>query len=498
MFLDERIIFEFERTVINEDGIYRYDVLKNDVVIFYGNVFLEANKVPTIDCTDIIRNYVEKDVPPFLYSTTDLLSTFKVRLYIQEQPDMVTKSVFLTYRSPQYKAYVTTPLIEDIGDFDTNTMPMLQGWDYIENKGYFLPTYPKSMTNNFTFDIVGMYQNLPFKHQLSVKYPNNYEDFAGIYSVDEEKGGIGRYSLPLSRLIKGYSVSSGWSTVNFADYFNTVANTTWSEKVVGTTYQLYTKKALPTITNMYFIDSEGLEYEVVDVASFTTTWQCIMALDTKKSKHLTLYIYLDGNHTPQVIEFNRISGNDLTFINVSVEFHLVDEGYLYLYFNTEVSGGIEYTPCDATGIWSTLSTEDDGVLYSYKIANLDGESRWFLKWRDRYGMPQVQAFGGTDFYTEENNYTYSINYKNEKKVIGVSVNPKIELNSRWINEKYMPFYESIFVSPYLQLYDAKEDVLYNVVITNSLYEEKTFKNQGGKQFNLRLELEFNNKQNIIY
>ena len=43
--------------------------------------------------------------------------------------------------------------------------------------------------------------------------------------------------------------------------------------------------------------------------------------------------------------------------------------------------------------------------------------------------------------------------------------PKWKLNTKWLNKEVYPFYESIFVSPYLQLYDAKEDKLYNVLVS---------------------------------
>ena len=68
----------------------------------------------------------------------------------------------------------------------------------------------------------------------------------------------------------------------------------------------------------------------------------------------------------------------------------------------------------------------------------------------------------------------------------------------YISEKLYPFYESIFVSPYLQLYDAKEDKLYDVILVNTEYDEKTFNNQSRNLFNLQLEVELDTTQKIIY
>lgn len=135
------------------------------------------------------------------------------------------------------------------------------------------------------------------------------------------------------------------------------------------------------------------------------------------------------------------------------------------------------TVCDATSMdvltWSPVNTNQ---RYKYTIAKFDNQSRYFLKWKDRYGMPQVQPFGGTYKYSESISKNTITDYKNTKKIIDISNTPKWLLNSKWIKQEYYPFYESIFVSPYLQLYDAKEDKLYNVILTNTEYDEKTFNN----------------------
>ena len=135
------------------------------------------------------------------------------------------------------------------------------------------------------------------------------------------------------------------------------------------------------------------------------------------------------------------------------------------------------TVCDATSMdIETFSPINTNQRYKYTIAKFDNQSRYFLKWKDRYGMPQVQPFGGTYKYSESINKNTITNYKNSKKIIDISNTPRWALNSKWIKQEYYPFYESIFVSPYLQLFDAKEDKLYNVILKNTEYDEKTFNN----------------------
>jgi hypothetical protein len=147
---------------------------------------------------------------------------------------------------------------------------------------------------------------------------------------------------------------------------------------------------------------------------------------------------------------------------------------------------------------TTFSPQNPGVRYDTIVANFDGQSRYFLKWEDRYGMPQCQPFAGTEKYSEAIKKEEITNYLNKRKVINFTVQPKWSLNSKNISEKYMPFYESIFVSPYLHLYDAKQDKLYKVVLTNTEYLEKTFRNQGNQMFNIQLEVELDTTQNITY
>ena len=62
----------------------------------------------------------------------------------------------------------------------------------------------------------------------------------------------------------------------------------------------------------------------------------------------------------------------------------------------------------------------------------------------------------------------------------------------------MPFYESIFVSPYLQLIDVENNKIYDVVLKDTEYTEKTFNNQGNQLFNLSLELELNKNQKLVW
>lgn len=123
--------------------------------------------------------------------------------------------------------------------------------------------------------------------------------------------------------------------------------------------------------------------------------------------------------------------------------------------------------------------------------------RYYLLWQDRYGGYQSQGFNDNAIYSENFEVTETQNYKNERVKSIIQVQPKWKINSGWISEDAYPYYESIYTSPFLRLYDTSEDMIYEVIVTDNSYTEKTYKNEK-KMLNLSLELEGISKQNIIY
>lgn len=126
-------------------------------------------------------------------------------------------------------------------------------------------------------------------------------------------------------------------------------------------------------------------------------------------------------------------------------------------------------------------------------------AKYYLLWQDRLGGTQCQGFDGTSTFTmeyERNTYT---KYNNEKILYNTGMSaPVFKINSGWLNDNVMPFYESIFVSPYLQLIDVENNKIYDVLLKDTEYTEKTFNNQGNQLFNLSLELELNKNQKLVW
>ena len=88
----------------------------------------------------------------------------------------------------------------------------------------------------------------------------------------------------------------------------------------------------------------------------------------------------------------------------------------------------------------------------------------------------------------------SIGYKRN---VNLQSTLKWTLNTTWLKEEYYPYYESIFTSPYLLLYDTQNDKSYNVIVSDKGYTEKTRRNQKNL-FNLTINVTANKTQKMYY
>ena len=508
-YIDERIIFDFnDITSSNYNGVYRYDILLDNETIFVGNVFSDGD-TPKIDITDVLRNFYDTN---HNYTETptksNIIREVTVVLYNKDQTDeeSMTEDVCFIYRQQNYNSLVTTPLLEDLNTQNIATMPMLQGWDYSINKGEFLPTYPKVDSCNLTFDFVGCYQNMPMINDFSVNYNNGLVD--NPHYVNISGNGVYQYSLPMCMLLRGITETVS-DVPNAEDYFSW-REREWKQQTVTNALRLVKYDRFSshvTVCKYKYNYSDGTSdlYAIPNTSSYASLFRGNttddIELENKKLTSIVVDFYNGINLLSSLTLVSKIPDNAISAkLYISLLYNSANTPQTIFYMEFKEMTYEKYTPiCDANSINITTFTPiNSSQRYSYKIANLDGKSRYFLKWRDRYGMPQCQPFKGTHTYSEGVEKSTITNYQNIKKIIDVSVNGKWKLNTDWISERLYPFYESIFVSPWLQLYDAKEDKLYSVILTNTDYTEKTFKNQNRSLFNLQLDVELDSKQTIIY
>lgn len=124
-------------------------------------------------------------------------------------------------------------------------------------------------------------------------------------------------------------------------------------------------------------------------------------------------------------------------------------------------------------------------------------AKYYVQWQDRMGSVQSQPFEGTDTITHSYERVNMQDYNNATHARSISVTSMVKVNSGWVSEDIMPFYESIFVSPYVRLYDYSADLSYDVRVVDSEFVEKTFDNQGRTMFNICLTLEKSQKQMML-
>ena len=124
-------------------------------------------------------------------------------------------------------------------------------------------------------------------------------------------------------------------------------------------------------------------------------------------------------------------------------------------------------------------------------------AQYYVQWIDRYGTYQCQPFSKISTFSNDYSTTLMISYDKVKKPIFKEVKSTWNLNSEYIPEDKLPYYESLFVSDKVILYDAKNDMSYNVVLTDTKFVEKTFANQQRRMFNLQITVEKANEQYIL-
>lgn len=141
---------------------------------------------------------------------------------------------------------------------------------------------------------------------------------------------------------------------------------------------------------------------------------------------------------------------------------------------------------------------DNNTVYC-DVAKIDEcPAKYYLMWFDRLGGIQMQPFRKGHKETSDYDKVYARTKYDEEHAIRIKTNDKYEINTEWLDEDQLINYEPIFVSPYLALYNNDTKTLIPVALDDKTFEYKTFKNQGRRLFNLKLNLHTATPENIIY
>ena len=508
-------------TMPTKTGMYRYDVYIDNELVFIGNTYLEGNKNPIIDINDIVMNYNEP-LHPKSYGTiaqkSKLLRTVKIKLYLDE-PSEIESQVLMIYENPYYNSKVTTPILDNWVTNSIGEMPMLQGWNSSNQNGVFIPTYPAVATPNFTFDYLASKENLPLYHSFNVKYSGGKVD-SGVQNFTVPDMSVFQITQPLQWLLRGVNTTK--------PYYEKPEKLIKNMGYYATEYTTHTETGAPCIgftsySSLDFHDRFSVGFSKAANATSTEgtdgdkkTWHVVVEIDEDNVPYGTTYEFYtyfrsDVNSSTSQNKFliTPAYHDQLIATYGSYKMHFyathwhlsngLNPYYKRVQIAVEVAENVYIPVCEAEKLnMLVFSPVNAAVKYEMTVAKFDNKSRFFLKWKDRYGMVQCQPFSGTELYEENFEKTHTKNFKHERKLVQISNQPKWKLNSNWINQDLYPFYESIFVSPWLQLYDAKFDKLYEVLLTENTYTEKTFKNQGRQLFNIQLEVEQSKTQNMLF
>ena len=192
-----------------------------------------------------------------------------------------------------------------------------------------------------------------------------------------------------------------------------------------------------------------------------------------------------GSAISNVTFFTVEAGEDYTDTNEWYGSYSSDslgrEGYSHTFFdsygyflNTERQGGVSMN----VDYWVYMTWKNVNNVSQYRrIAIIEAcKSRYYLLWQDRFGSYQSQPFDGKMEYSEDITNSEYVSYTGNRYKYNVQVQPKWKLNSGWLTEDLFPFYESIYISPILKLYDTETRTEYDVIMKDTPYIEKKYVN----------------------
>lgn len=504
-YLDEQIKASATTQQVVMGGVFQYrvyrkvDSVSTFTLIFAGSLYRGGGYGFTVDITDIVRNDIWLPTQSYLYGTNSN-STSNVKLVNSYRVDFYTDSsnyvssseiqVAKVYRYPHKLSMMYQNLFFDYSGVTNNVSFPLQGRYNKGGYGYYklTPRYPYIYTNNYRMLLAS---------ESSMNINNSTAHFTG--------------SLTGSKIIPFVSPSSCYVTtlnglfsssqpVNFTSEFTNTED--YQGDFEFTTHSINLEIQETTALDGFcfkFARVNGgniIEHNYTDWHDANTSATTEFIIDdatVNANQHDRLMIIFSENpRTDTDIEMY-----DIAVINFS---GLTND---YIGKNVKITLYVEEV---SHGTYSMIKpklylvpTEDSllEVAGDY-VAQIDlCPSRYYLQWQDRMGNFQSQPFNKHYTYSETTNRETITDYTGTKRVSNVEVIPEFKINTDWIREDLYPYYESIYTSPVLFLYDTYEDALYSLVLKDTEYTEKTFDNQK-KMFNLTLNLEINQTQTLIY
>lgn len=122
---------------------------------------------------------------------------------------------------------------------------------------------------------------------------------------------------------------------------------------------------------------------------------------------------------------------------------------------------------------------------------------YYVIWMDRTGGYQCQPFSGRMDYSENIASTNVVNALEETRPYMKNVDSIWSLHTDLLTDEEHKAYASLLTSPYIYLYDTKNDMGIWCYCTDSSWKDKVYKNQK-KMFSLNVNLKSSAVQSMIY
>lgn len=196
-----------------------------------------------------------------------------------------------------------------------------------------------------------------------------------------------------------------------------------------------------------------------------------------------------GNATSLVLHYGKRIGRDENK-TISLDSKRLAKSYISLtnLYENCYDRGIQY------GKEGVITIDDNDT----KFCIVDFcPAPYYLKWQDRYGSWNSYGFSGNSTYKEEFSREESTDWKGVTRPLSTTIKSSWSLSSGWVKESDVPHFESIFISPYLSLYDTERDTLLDVIIRDTTFEEKTYYNNGKKMISLSFNVELSKQQTVL-
>lgn len=505
-FLDQQI----EVSVTLDESLqintsYQYNIIETignvDDIIFIGTTWLTSHD-KTFDITDIVRSRYLSVKPQEGQYETNKLREYSVAIVTNGETyysDSV--EVLQVYRYPH--------ILKSMNPELKDTSILLQGNN--NSKYTLLPEYPFISTPNY---LVGLSSLNNSGRKLLLSVTGKQFSTPITFNINSNSSSNNVFTTLeglLSDLQDCLDTSIyGVTYINNEYYLNTNTNPPTYQ-----TQSYLTNELLTTDTPHFAIWVEG-NYEPlasVDISGseeYPETYDLTFVLDNETIQTLkgggklfcgiVPYVPLDdySYQSEYCIEIDILNQELDSLVDKEITMNVGTYYYVGDGFPVETT----QDPAVYEFIINSLTTNKCGAGNNYylvkdgvdKFAKLSECNKgYYLLWEDRYGSYQSQKFDKVSTFKEDIERSTYNTYTGEKVYNSISVTPTFTINSNWIQSELYPYYESIFVSPYLLLYDIENDESYYVNITDSEFIEKTNSNQEGF-FNLTLNLTSSKQQ----